>query len=408
MAQPFHHLAHNGEINTIEHNIRSFAIRETDFDSPIFGKRVRELAPTFDIKSDEGFSDSACFDSALAALLHNGRSLAEVLSMMVPEPFGAGTDLSQEVAAYYHYQSLQMEPWDGPAAIVASTGRQISAVLDRNGLRPARFTITHDGRLILGSEAGVLPLEAKNIKQQGKLSPGKLLLLDLEAGRLHFDRQLKRELAAQAPYAGWLSRSLYPGWKQGLQYNPQSISKQPQTETLQVQPEAKLEAELIANGKQALSTLSCELREFGYSYENLRDIIAPMAEDAAEPIGSMASPLALAALAAPDRENPSQPISSYFRQAFAQVTNPPIDPYREAAVMSLRSFLGAQDNLLCPHKNEPGKNDTHKIVELEHPIFAPGDLEDFANLRAELNSTFQNKLTRTSSKTVKNPPQKHS
>ena len=387
LAQPFHHLAHNGEINTIEHNIRSFAIRETDFESPIFGKRVRELAPTFDIKSDEGFSDSACFDSALAALVHNGRSLAEVLSMMVPEPFGAGTDLSQEVAAYYHYQSLQMEPWDGPAAIVASTGRQISAVLDRNGLRPARFTITQDGRLILGSEAGVLPVEAENIAQQGKLSPGKLLLIDLEAGRLYFDQQLKRELAAQAPYSEWLSRSLYRGWKQGLQNNP----KQPQPEEWQAKPGAELEAELIANGKQALSLLSCQLREFGYSYENLCDIIAPMAEDAIEPIGSMASPLALAALAAPDREHPSQSISSYFRQAFAQVTNPPIDPYREAAVMSLRSFIGARGNLLRPHKNVPEKEDTYKIVELEHPIFAPDDLENFANLLAEPGPKFQNK-----------------
>ncbi|WGK69223.1 glutamate synthase-related protein [Candidatus Haliotispira prima] len=349
LAHPFRHLAHNGEINTIEHNLRSFTIRESDFDSPVFGPHVRELTPTM----PEGCSDSAGFDGALEALLHNGRSLAHVLSMMVPEPFGAGTDLSQDVKDYYHYQSMLMEPWDGPAAIVATTGREITAILDRNGLRPARFTVTKDGRLILASEAGVLHLAPENIARQGKLSPGKLLSLDLERGRLSFDRELKRELAAAQPYGQWLAKK-------------PELGQLPEAEALQQQ--------LIAPDKAAQQLLAKQLRNFGYSYEDLRDILAPMAEDGIEPTGSMASPLALAGLVRSNKENPGESLSSYFRQTFAQVTNPPIDPYRETAVMSLSGFLGAQGNLLCEGKEHS------QMLELEHPIFGPTDLEKLEEL----------------------------
>ena len=337
LAHPFRHLAHNGEINTIEHNLHSFAIRESHFDSPVFGERVRQLAPTL---YPDG-SDSAAFDGALESLLHNGRSLVHVLSMMVPEPFDAGTDLPQEVADYYHYHSMLMEAWDGPAAIVATTGREVTAILDRNGLRPARFSVTKDGRLILASETGVLDLAPDNIAQQGKLSPGKLLSLDLERGELRFDRELKWDLATKAPYGQWLA--------------PKFIQTGPPDDL----------SELIANNEAAQQQLACELRNFCYSYEDLRDLLAPMAEDGSEPIGSMASPLALAGL---DRSN-NLSLSYYFRQTFAQVTNPPIDPYRETAVMSLRGYLGPQGNLLCEGVQHS------QLLELETPIFGPDDLK---------------------------------
>ncbi len=346
LAHPFRNLAHNGEINTIEHNRHSFTIRESNFDSPIFGKQIQEITP---ILYPDG-SDSASFDGALEALIHNGRSLPHALSMMIPEPFGNGTDLPPNVRDYYHYQSMLMEPWDGPAAIIATTGHEITAILDRNGLRPARFTITQDGRLILGSEAGLLNLAPENIAQQGKLSPGKILSLDLEHGILDFDRKLKQKLATQKPYAQWLPQKIV-GLQKKSQQNSNAI------------------AALIAPDKMAQQQLACELHNFCYSYEALCDILAPMAEGATEPTGSMASPLALIGLVRNNGLQLGQPLSHYFRQIFAQVTNPPIDPYRETAVMSLRGYLGPQANLLCEDAQHS------RLLELEHPIFLPNDLQ---------------------------------
>ncbi len=344
LAHPFRHVAHNGEINTIEHNLHSFAIREASFDSPIFGARVRELAPCLDME----VSDSAGFDAVLESLLHNGRGLPHVLSMMVPEPFGGDADLSPEVRDYYHYQSMLMEPWDGPGAIVATTGHEVTAILDRNGLRPARFTVTKDGRLIMASEAGVLRLAPENIAQQGKLSPGKILSLDLERRQLRFDREIKRDLARSQPFGQWLASS----FEQSPAFAAKAGGELPQ-----------------AHDKAGQQRLACQLRNFSYSYEDLRDILAPMAEDGSEPTGSMAGPLALAGLVRSSAERPAEPLSHYFRQIFAQVTNPPIDPYREAAVMSLRCYLGAQGNLLRDGEGHSS------LLELEHPIFAPRDLE---------------------------------
>ncbi len=347
LAHPFRHLAHNGEINTIQHNLHSFGIREASFDSPRLGPLARELAPTL----SEGCSDSALLDEAVEALVHHGRSLPHVLSMLVPEPFGQGTDLPPEVRDYYHYHSMLMEPWDGPAAIVGTTGREVTAILDRNGLRPARFTITKDGRLILASEAGVLQLAPENIARQGKLSPGKLLSLDLERGELRFDRQLKSELAAAQPYGRW-AKSHAENFALSCELPSASVLFGPSG----TESEARLR-------------LAGQLHNFYYSYEDLRDILAPMAETAAEPIGSMASPLAMSGLLRSTAEQIAQPLSGYFRQTFAQVTNPPIDPYRETAVMSLSGFLGVQGNLL-----REGPRHSH-VLKLEHPIFGPADLE---------------------------------
>ena len=344
LAHPFRHVAHNGEINTIEHNRHSFAIRECNWDSPIFGQRVRELTPTL---PPENCSDSAGLDNVLEALLHNGRNLAQVLSMMIPEPFDAGTDLSQKVCDYYHYQSMLMEPWDGPAAIVATTGHDIAAVLDRSGLRPARFTITKDGRLILASEAGVLDLQPENIVQQGKLSPGKLLSLDIDTGTLKFDHEIKAYLATRQPYGQWLANKI------------PRLGR----------PSAELTESLVATDKTEQQQLACELQNFYYSYEDLCDILAPMAVEKAEPVGSMASPLALAGLVRNREQHSSEPLSHYFRQVFAQVTNPPIDPYREAAVMSLRGYLGTQKNLLCEESHH------NSLLEIDQPILRLEDLK---------------------------------
>ena len=336
LAQPFRYLAHNGEINTLRGNIAMMRARETTLYSPLFGEELSTLLPIV----EEGVSDSATFDSVFEFLHRGGRTMAHTMMMMVPEAFGPKYHISQDKRAFYEYHATMMEPWDGPAALAFTDGRRIGASLDRNGLRPIRYTVTRDDKIVLASETGVLEIAPENILKQGRLGPGKILLVDTEAGRIHYNNEVKASITRRKPYRRWLEE--YGVELKGLFQSPRSVDPEPQDmETLQ--------------------------RVFGYTLEDLNMILAPMAKNAQEPVSSMGNDAALAVLS----EKP-QLLYNYFKQVFAQVTNPPIDPYRENLVMSLMSFIGRDENLL-----EESPLHCRKL-KLPHPILTN---EDMAMLR---------------------------
>ena len=313
LAQPFRLLAHNGEINTVRGNAAWMRAREQLFDGRIFGEDVRHILPTI----TSGMSDSACLDAVAELLMHAGRSLPHVMMMLVPEAWRNDKEMSEEKRAFYEYHSCLVEPWDGPAALAFTDGTQIGAILDRNGLRPARWTLTHDDLVVLASEAGVLNLEAKRIKRHGRLSPGKMFLIDTREGKLIEDEEIKARVAARKPYSQWIESNVV---------DLATLSKG------QAEKEAtSLTAEQLHRQQLA----------FGYSQDEKRLILAPMAETGQEAIGSMGNDVPLAALSRKPRL-----LFDYFKQHFAQVTNPAIDPIREASVMSLDNYIGGEGNLL--------------------------------------------------------------
>jgi glutamate synthase domain-containing protein 2/glutamate synthase domain-containing protein 1/glutamate synthase domain-containing protein 3 len=332
-AHPYRYIAHNGEINTLKGNVNWMHARQSILQSPLFGDDLQKLYP---IIAPNG-SDSANFDNAVELLLQSGRSLPHAMAMLVPEAWSGNPHMAADKRAFYEYHACLMEPWDGPAAIAFTDGRVIGAILDRNGLRPGRFMVTNDDLVIMASEAGVLDVKAEDVKTKGRLQPGKMFLVDTIEGRIVPDKEIKRGLAARQPYAQW------------LRDNQITIDQLPAPSRMH-HPDAE--------------TLLRRQRAFGYSDEDLRMILAPMASHGSEPVGSMGTDTPLACLS--DRP---QSLFSYFKQLFAQVTNPPIDPIREEIVMSLISYIGAERNILA----ETPEN-CH-MLKLAHPLLTNLELE---------------------------------
>ena len=338
LAQPFRLLAHNGEINTIRGNRGWMEARESVLSSPALGD-IREIRPIV----QPGMSDSASLDNVLEFLLMSGLSLPHAMAMLVPESFNEKNPISEDLKAFYEYHSILMEPWDGPAALLFSDGRYAGGMLDRNGLRPARYLITQGGMMVVASEVGVMDFEPGDIKEKGRLQPGKILLIDTEKGEIYYDGELKKQLAEAKPYRTWLAGN-------------------------------RIELDELKSGRKvshSVENYDSMLRIFGYSKEDMERLIVPMCTTGAEPINSMGNDTPLAVLS-----DKPQLLYNYFRQQFAQVTNPPIDPIREELVMSLTEYIGAVGmNILTPSENHC------KMVRLNHPILNNAQLDILCNIR---------------------------
>jgi len=334
LAHPYRMVAHNGEINTLRGNVNWMAARQASVSSPLFGENISKLWPI----SYEGQSDTACFDNALEFLTRGGYSLAHAVMMLIPEAWAGNPLMDSERRAFYEYHAALMEPWDGPAAVAFTDGRQIGATLDRNGLRPARYLVTKDDRVIMSSESGVLPIDEKDILQKWRLQPGKMLLIDFEQGKIISDEEIKKELATQNPYQKWLDRS-------------QIVLEEMQVPT--------------RRSPESASALLDRQQAFGYSQEDLKLLMMPMATTGQEAIGSMGTDTPLSALSSKPKL-----LYTYFKQLFAQVTNPPIDPIREESVMSLVSLIGPRPNLF----DLEGLSE-QKRLEVRQPILTNHDLE---------------------------------
>ena len=348
LAHPYRMIAHNGEINTLRGNNNWMAARQASVSSPHFGDDIKKLWPI----SYEGQSDTACFDNALEFLTMGGYSLAHAMMMMIPEAWAGNLLMDEERRKFYEYNAALMEPWDGPAAIAFTDGRQIGATLDRNGLRPARYIVTKDGRVIMASEVGVLPIAEEEIITKWRLQPGKMLLVDLEEGRLIPDDEIKTRLARSHPYGEWLERTQI---------------------VLEDLPPAA-EAAPISN----LALLNRQ-QAFGYTQEDLKLLMTPMATVGEEPVGSMGNDTPISALS----ERPKL-LFTYFKQNFAQVTNPPIDPIREELVMSLVSIIGPRPNLF----DLEGASRT-KRLEVHQPILTNANLEKIRAISEVAESHFK-------------------
>src|SRR5580698_8782937 len=340
LAHPYRYLCHNGEINTIRGNINWMHAREKVLSSELFGEDLKKTLPVI----PPGGSDSGSLDNAVELLTLAGRSLPHVMAMLIPEAWDADTTMRPEKKAFYEYHASLMEPWDGPAAIAFTDGRSIGATLDRNGLRPARYLVTHDGLLILGSETGVLPVKPEEVKFKGRLQPGRMLLVDTTEGRIVPDDELKERLWSRQPYGEWLKA------------NQITLDSLPE-------PPRMYESDL--------GNIVKRQRAFGYTDEDLRVLMLPMAEKGEEPLGSIGTDTPLACLS-----DKPQPLFNYFKQLFAQVTNPPIDPIREEMVMSLVSYIGKERNILAETPEH-----CHTL-KLPHPLLTNRDLEKLRRVSA--------------------------
>src|ERR1044071_3806130 len=352
LAQPFRFIAHNGEINTLQGNLNWLKTSEQGFTSPLFTKEEMEILLPI-ITGEQ--SDSACLDNMIELLTLTGRSLPHVMMMLIPEAWDGNGHMDPVKKAFYEFHASMMEPWDGPASISFTDGKIIGATLDRNGLRPSRYCVTTDDRVIMASESGVLPVDPAMIKEKGRLQPGKMFVVDMEQGRIISDDELKKDICSRKPYSEWLNK-----YKIRLEELPE-----PRVMF------THLESEQVFKYQKA----------FGYTTEDLDNIIATMAIEGKEPVGSMAADIPLAILS-----DQPQHLSSYFKQLFAQVTNPPIDPIRERMVMSLSAFVGNNGNLL---EEQP----THcHTVALKHPVLTSTELE---KLRSIDTGIFQAKTLQT-------------
>ncbi len=335
LAHPYRMVAHNGEINTLRGNVNWMAAREASVSSPLWGENISKLWPI----SYEGQSDTACFDNALEFLTMGGYSLAHAAMMLIPEAWAGNPLMDSKRRAFYEYHACLMEPWDGPAAMAFTDGRQIGATLDRNGLRPARYLVTKDDMVIMSSEAGVLPVKEENIAKKWRLQPGKMLLIDLDKGRIISDDELKKDLAAKHPYETWLKRTQ-------VQVGDLPLPKKP------------------VKKKTNVSVMDLQ-QAFGYTQESLKFLMAPMAQTGQEAVGSMGTDTPVSVLSSKPKL-----LHTYFKQNFAQVTNPPIDSIREELVMSLVSFIGPRPNLLDLEGTAKQKR-----LEVYQPILTNEDLE---------------------------------
>ncbi|MBX9710840.1 MAG: glutamate synthase subunit alpha, partial [Xanthobacteraceae bacterium] len=354
LAHPYRMVAHNGEINTLRGNVNWMAARQASVQSDLFGKDISRLWPI----SYEGQSDTACFDNALEFLVQGGYSLAHAMMMLVPEAWAGNPLMDEERRSFYEYHAAMMEPWDGPAALAFTDGRQIGATLDRNGLRPARYLVTKDDRIVMASEMGTLTIPEDQIITKWRLQPGKMLLVDLEQGRLIPDDEIKAQLAKSHPYREWLSRT------------------QIVLEDLKDAPSKGMRSNLSLLDRQ---------QAFGYTQEDITILMSPMAAMGEEATGSMGTDTPLSALS-----DKPKPLFTYFKQNFAQVTNPPIDPIREELVMSLVSIIGPRPNLL----DLQGMQNT-KRLEVRQPILTDADLEKIRSISEVVDSHFKSRTLDT-------------
>ncbi|THB62889.1 MAG: glutamate synthase subunit alpha, partial [Spirochaetaceae bacterium] len=338
-AQPLRFMSHNGEINTLRGNVNKMRGREDMLKSSIFGHEIEKLRPVI----EPDLSDSGSFDNVLELLLMSGHELPEAVMMMVPAAFQNHNSMAPDVRDMYDFFSCIMEPWDGPASIAFTDGHYIGATLDRNGLRPSRYYLTRDDRVIMASEVGVLDIDPAEVVAKGRLQPGRMFLVDFDQGRIIGDDELKQRYAAQNPYGKWLEAQ-----RISLEELPEAAAKPP------------VEGEALTQG----------LRQFGYSIEHLQMILKPMAENGKEPLGSMGNDAPLACVS----EKPRL-LYEYFKQLFAQVTNPPIDSIREDIIMSLASYIGPVQNLL-----EPGPLHAHRLY-LESPFLTDQELARLQQLK---------------------------
>ena len=338
LAQPFRLLAHNGEINTIRGNRGWMEARESVLSTPALGD-IKAIRPIL----QPGMSDSASLDNVLEFFVMSGLSLPHAMAMLVPESFNDKNPISEDLKAFYEYHSILMEPWDGPAALLFSDGRYAGGMLDRNGLRPARYLITKNDMMVVASEAGVISFEPENIKEKGRLQPGKILMVDTQEGQIYYDDPLKEQLASARPYRRWLSAN-------------------------------RIELDALRSGRKvenAVPDYNRRLRAFGFTREDVERIVMPMCTTGAEPTASMGNDTPLAILS-----DLPQLLFNYFRQQFAQVTNPPIDPIREELVMSLTEYIGAVgNNILQPDESHC------KMVRLPHPILTNTQLDILCHIR---------------------------
>ncbi|MCA2694172.1 MULTISPECIES: glutamate synthase large subunit [unclassified Microcystis] len=341
-AHPYRYIAHNGEINTLRGNINWMHARQSMFASPLFGEDIKRIQPVINIEG----SDSLIFDNALELMVLSGRSLPHAVMMMIPEPWAAHESMSDEKKAFYEYHSCLMEPWDGPASIAFTDGTMMGAVLDRNGLRPSRYYVTKDDLVIMASEAGVLPIEPERVAFKGRLQPGRMFLVDMKEGRIVADEEIKEAIAKAHPYRQWLNENLV------------NLDDLPTVET--------------APPETAVSLIQ-QQTAFGYTFEELRLLLAPMGRDGVEAVGSMGSDTPLAVLS--DRP---KLLYDYFQQLFAQVTNPPIDSIREEIITSPITTIGAERNLLDPQP------ESCHLIKLNSPILTNAQLA-----RLQGNSEFK-------------------
>jgi glutamate synthase (NADPH/NADH) large chain len=348
LAHPYRMTTHNGEINTIRGNVNWMAARQASVSSPKFGDDITKIWPI----SYEGQSDTACFDNALEFLVRGGYSLPHAAMMLIPEAWAGNPLMDETRRAFYEYHAALMEPWDGPAAMSLSDGRYVVATLDRNGLRPARYLVTREGHVVLASESGVLAIPDEDIVERWRLQPGRMLLIDLEEGRIISDSEIKQALATKNPYAEWLARSQIV------------LEDLPETE-----PQAPQTSESLLDRMQA----------FGYTTEDIKLLMAPMATTGQEAVGSMGTDTPLSALS-----QRSKLLYTYFKQNFAQVTNPPIDPIREESVMSLVSFIGPRPNIL-----DLEGSSREKRLEVRQPILTNEDLEKIRGIGAMPDNQFK-------------------
>jgi glutamate synthase domain-containing protein 2/glutamate synthase domain-containing protein 1/glutamate synthase domain-containing protein 3 len=333
LAHPFRYVCHNGEINTVRGNVNWMNARQSVLKSELFGEDLKKIYPAI----RPGLSDTGSLDNAVELMTMAGRELPHVMAMLIPEAWDADTTMAAEKRAFYEYHAMLMEPWDGPAAVAFTDGKWLGATLDRNGLRPARYVVTKDNQMIMASETGVLPIKPENVSYRGRLQPGKMLLVNLQEHRIVPDEEIKALLSSRQPYSEWLKQH-------------------------QISLDALPEPPRVHGFEQ--DTLLMRQRAFGYSEEELKMILQPMAEDGQEPIGSMGTDTPLACLS-----NRPQSLFNYFKQMFAQVTNPPIDPIREELVMSLTSYIGTERNIF-----DETPQQAH-LLKLPHPILTNYDLE---------------------------------
>jgi glutamate synthase domain-containing protein 1 len=352
LAQPFRTLAHNGEINTIRGNRNWLTAREPNLSSPLFGEDIKKLFPLIEPAS----SDSASLDNALEFLMRGGRSMDHAMTMLIPQAWGEKYPMGPNLRGFFEFHAGLMEPWDGPAAVVFTDGRKVGAGLDRNGLRPARYALTDEGLLIFASEAGALELPAERVTEKGALRPGQMILAEIGSGRLTRNAELKSRLARRRPYRRWV-----------------------QENRLDIPGFFSANTDFVAS----FSDLAFRQGLFGYNRDDADLILGPMAAFGAEPTGSMGADTPLAVL-----ESRPQSLFSFFRQQFAQITNPPIDSIREELVMSLMTFIGYNPNILA---EEPSQA---RLVKLKHPILSNDDLHRLEELKyddfhsAALDATF--------------------
>ncbi len=350
LAHPYRMVAHNGEINTVRGNVNWMAARQASVDSELYGNDISKLWPI----SYEGQSDTACFDNALEFLVQGGYSLPHAAMMLIPEAWAGNPLMDEQRRAFYEYHAALMEPWDGPAAVAFTDGLRIGATLDRNGLRPARYLVTEDDDVLLASESGVLPIDEEKIITKWRLQPGRMLLIDLEQGRIVSDEEIKTELATKLPYQEWLARTQIV-----LEDLPPVPPRAPRTDV----------------------TLLDRQQAFGYTTEDLKLLMAPMATTGQEAVGSMGTDTPISVLS-----DKSKLLYTYFKQNFAQVTNPPIDPIREELVMSLVSFIGPRPNLF--DLQGAGRR---KRLEVRQPILENPDLEKIRAIGELDDNPFQSK-----------------